>query len=145
MEKEKRPEKFATSFLGKGWSFPPGFSPGTGLVEMSKEEQDIQESLTILLGTRPGERIMQPNFGCDLTDLFFEPISTRLITYIKDRIKTAILYFEPRITVFDIQISADDTLEGKVNILVEYTIRTTNTRSNFVYPFYTTEATGKMA
>lgn len=68
MEKER-------SFLGTGWSFPPEFNRHSGNVKMVSEEQDIEESLRILLSTRLGERVMIPRFGCDLTDLLFESIN----------------------------------------------------------------------
>lgn len=108
---------------------------------MTADEEDIRKSLEILLSTRPGERVMRPNFGCDLSSLSFEPITSSLKSFIKDLIKTSILYHEPRITVEDVILNADQAQEGKIVITIEYIVRTTNTRTNFVYPFYTQEAT----
>ncbi len=103
---------------------------------MEEGEDNIKSSLHILLSTRPGERIMQPKFGCSLDELLFEPLTTTFQTYIKDLIETAILYFEPRIDVNKITLY-DNTLEGKIDIDIEYTVRSTNSRYNLVYPFYT--------
>lgn len=147
MEEEKNMETLteSTSFLGKGWSFPPEFIKSgrvieSGRVGMTSDEEDIQKSLEILLSTSPGERVMRPDFGCDLSSLSFEPITSSLKSFIKDLIKTSILYHESRITVDDVTLHADQAQEGKIIITIEYVIRKTNTRTNFVFPFYTQEA-----
>ena len=129
------------SFLGSGWSFPPVFSKAEKQVTMLGDEVDIQSSLEILLSTRPGERIMRADYGCNLDELLFEPLTTTLKTYIKDLVSTAILYHEPRIEVNKIELDDSGTLEGRIILSVEYTIRTTNSRYNFVYPFYKNEGT----
>jgi phage baseplate assembly protein W len=126
------------AFLGIGWSFPPEFHKHADAfgVNMVAEEEDIRESLRILLSTRPGERVMQPSYGCGLQAMVFEIINESTITEIKDIIERAVLFFEPRITLEDIDVSTDDLLEGKLNIQLNYSVRKTNTRSNMVYPFY---------
>ena len=127
------------SFLGTGWSFPPTFVRGEGVV-MVEEEDDISSSLEILLTTEVGERVMQPLYGCDLRRLTFEPLDRTLEAYMKDLIETAILYFEPRILLDDVRFELLDT-EGRLDIHIDYTIARTNTRGNIVYPFYRTEGT----
>ncbi len=128
------------SFLGKGWGFPPTFNKSSKTVEMLSDEPDIRSSLEILLSTNVGERVMQPKYGCNLHRLLFEPVDTTLQAYIKDLIKTAILYFEPRIILNDVVLVAQP-LEGRIDIEIDYTIATTNTRKNYVYPFYLEEGT----
>ncbi|MEO1652938.1 MAG: GPW/gp25 family protein [Bacteroidota bacterium] len=124
-----------------GWKFPPTFDKHTKSVEMVSEEADIQESLHILLSTRPGERIMLPEYGCDTYALVFEAIDATNISVMKRMIERAILYFEPRITLNEVKISFVEETEGLLNIDLDYTIRKTNTRSNMVYPFYVLEGT----
>lgn len=133
-------EKF-TSFLGTGWSFPPRFEKRTKRVAMVSEEDDIRESLIILLSTRPGERVMNPLYGCNLDDLIFAPLNLTLKTYVANLIDTAILYFEPRIDLEKVEISENNDLEGELLIEIDYKIRSTNTRRNLVYPFYRGEGT----
>jgi phage baseplate assembly protein W len=133
-------EKF-TSFLGTGWSFPPRFEKQTNRVELVSDEDDIRESLIILLSTRPGERVMNPLYGCNLDDLLFAPLNLTLKTYVVDLIETAILYFEPRIDLNKIEINENNDLEGELLIELDYTVRSTNTRRNLVYPFYRGEGT----
>lgn len=129
------------SFLGTGWGFPPNFLRGSGGVAMTSEEEDIRASLAILLSTRIGERVMQPKYGCNLERLLFEPLDTGLQAYMKDLIHTAILYFESRIILEDIALELNQN-EGRVDILLHYKVAATNTRYNFVYPFYLEEGTG---
>jgi hypothetical protein len=129
-----------TTFLGTGWSFPPEFAKRGGLKTVS-DEQDIHESLIILLSTRPGERIMQPDFGCGLRAQVFEVMSEGAVMAIKDLIARAILFFEPRITLDRIVMDDSEIIDGLLRIRLEYTIRTTNSRHNMVYPFYFREGT----
>ena len=128
-------------FLGKGWAFPPTFQKGGGGALMVKEELDIEQSLEIILSTEPGERVMRPDFGCNMQHMVFEPINTSLITFMRDRIEKAILYHEPRIDLKKVNINTANVLEGVVLIEIDYVIRTINSRKNFVYPFYINEGT----
>lgn len=129
-----------SSFLGTGWGFPPTFSRGARGVEMISGEDDIRSSLEILLSTEVGERVMQPRYGCNLHRLLFEPLDLTLQAYMRDLIKTAILYFEPRIVLDDVTFELKSD-EGRIDITVDYTVAATNTRNNFVYPFYLGEGT----
>lgn len=127
------------SFLGRGWGFPPEFNRGSKAVKMLEDEADIKSSLEILLSTRLGERVMVPGYGCNLDELLFNPLNLTLKTFVVDLIKTAILYHEPRIDVNKINIDPTNELEGVLLINIDYTIRTTNSRKNMVYPFYKEE------
>jgi phage baseplate assembly protein W len=127
------------NFLGRGWSFPPTFNFTQKSVEMVGGEMDIAQSLEILLSTRLGERVLRPDYGCDLTEMLFESITVTLLTKIKRIIEKAILLYEPRITLNNIFFTSPDALDGVVNIKIDYTIRSTNSRLNFVYPFYIKE------
>jgi phage baseplate assembly protein W len=125
-------------FLGSGWSFPPRFHKDSRSVGMSSGVQDIHESLEILLSTTLGERIMQPTYGCNLKDYLFDPLDASLDAFLKDLIKTAILYFEPRIHLDRVSLTSEP-LEGRVTIELDYRVRGTNSRYNYVLPFYLNE------
>ena len=124
-----------TSFLGTGWSFPPEFMPATGGVRMTADEEDIHASLKILFGTSQGERFMHPRYGLNMRNLLFEPISTTVKTMNKDRIKKAILIYEPRIQVVRLDLDTSEQMEGRVVLILDYMVRSTNSRYNLVYPF----------
>ena len=126
------------AFLGVGWGFPPEFHRHADAlgVKMVTEEDDIAESLGILLSTSPGERLMQPSYGCGLYTMVFETINQSTITRLKDLIERAVLFFEPRVTLESIDIDTENVLEGVLKIRLNYRVRKTNSRSNIVYPFY---------
>lgn len=129
------------SFLGKGWGFPVQFDPQTKGVSMVSDEEDIRESLRILFSTRLGERVMQPTYGCALQALVFEVVNERTLSEIREAVERAILFFEPRIRLDRVDVDDEQVYEGLLQIRVYYTIRSTNTRSNIVYPFYFREGT----
>ncbi len=128
-------------FLGTGWGFPPTFVKGVNSINvmMVSNEQDIDESLRILLGTTPGERVMYPSYGCGLKKRVFEKLDASVMTALKDDIARAVLFFEPRITLNSIDVDLEDQFNGCVRFCLNYTVRTTNSRSNIVYPYYLNE------
>jgi hypothetical protein len=131
----------ASDFLGKGWSFPPDFTgPATG-VAMLEADADVASSLQILLSTVPGERVMQPLYGCNMRELVFESLDTRMKTLMQDKIDSAILYFEPRVILENVTLDDSQILEGVVLISVIYQVKSTNSRFNFVFPYYIQEGT----
>ncbi len=137
MENSNQSDQYR-SFLGTGWSFPPSFSKG-GVV-MTEDEEDIQASLQILFRTAPGERFLQPTYGLDMQAPMFEPMSTTLRTFLIDRVRTAILIHEPRITLINLQIDSPDPHDGSLRVLLEYEVRATNSRFNLVFPFYISDS-----
>lgn len=128
-------------FLGKGWSFPPAFDLNKKQVCMVEDEEDISQSLEILLSTHLGERVLLKEYGCGIHTMSFENITVTLLTKMKAIIKKAILLYEPRIDLEKIFFTSPTSGEGIVNIEIQYRIRTTNSRFNFVYPFYVKEGT----
>ncbi len=131
------------AYLGRGWAFPPEFGPGGTEVAMAAGEEDIAQGLTILFGTAVGERVMRENYGCDLTHYMFEETDQSLLTSINGAVSDAILYYEPRIRLDGVDVTASDQTEGLILIAVRYTVRANNTRFNLVYPFYLIEGAGR--
>ncbi|MEO7997235.1 MAG: GPW/gp25 family protein [Gemmatimonadaceae bacterium] len=125
-----------TSFLGTGWSFPPTFARGLDGVRMVSGDDDIHDSLVILFGTALGERFLRPRYGLDMHALLFEPMSTTMITELEDRVRTAILVYEPRIDLLTLRLDTSAQSEGRVVLIIDYAVRATNSRFNLVYPFY---------
>lgn len=134
-------EESFKNFLGNGWAFPPAFDLDSKRVEMVSAEKDIEQSIRIILGTIPTERVMEPKFGCDLLSYVFETNDPTYLTLLKDAVKDALLYYEPRIKVRDIRFGKEKFEHGILTIHIEYTVIITNSRSNMVYPFYFKEGT----
>ena len=110
---------------------------------MLDDEDDIVSSLQILLSTAPGERIMVPQYGCNMDELVFENLDTRMRTLMADKIESAILYHEPRIDLEHVRVEDDpaEAIGGRLLIGVTYRVKATNSRFNFVFPYYRDEGT----
>ncbi|GEO11930.1 GPW/gp25 family protein [Segetibacter aerophilus] len=127
-------------FIGTGWSFPPAFDKATGNTAMTTGVEDIFGSLHILFSTTLGERVMRPEYGCNLKDYVFDPANTAMEAYIKKLVEDAIIYFEPRITLEKVGVDFQN-LEGIMWIKIDFRIDATNSRANYVYPYYLKEGT----
>lgn len=127
------------SFLGRGWSFPPVFDKLEKQVKMLEAEDDVRSSIHLILSTETGERMMEPEFGWKRDRWLFEALTTTSATVIQQEIETALIVYEPRIDLNEVRLIPGPKEAGKVEILVDYTVRNTNTRHNLVFPFYLTE------
>ncbi len=121
-------------FLGKGWKFRVAIK--NEKIASAEGEDPIKESIMIIIGTAKGERVMRPDFGCGIQELVFGPNNTSTATLISVYIKEALLKWEPRIEVLNVSAVPDKEEGNRLDINIEYRIRTTNTRRNIVYPFY---------
>lgn len=158
-------------FLGRGWRFPirllPAAKPGAGrsaattttMLEIEPQQPDrappkllglawsegadkIADSIWIILSTAPGERLMQPEFGCGIHELVFEPNLPQLLDLIADQVADALRRFEPRIDVVDVSVRDVDGAPNQLLIDVSYKILSNNQLYNLVYPFYLQEGAG---
>ncbi len=125
------------AFLGQGWAFPVDVT-ATGEIRLAAYEEDIRQSIQIILGTNPGERVMRPDFGAGLRALMFEPLNTTTIALTRHRVEQALITWEPRIDTITLEIEPRPEY-GQLLITVNYRVRATNTFYNLVYPFYLLE------
>jgi phage baseplate assembly protein W len=125
------------AFLGVGWAFPPDASP-SGDMATSAYETDIQQSIRIILGTAPGERVMRPDFGAGLKTLIFEPMNTTTAALAQYTVQKALTQWEPRIDQVTVAVTPQPA-NGSLSIDIRYRVRLTNVFYNLVYPFYLTE------
>jgi phage baseplate assembly protein W len=125
-------------FLGIGWKFPLQVTPN-GRIAQARAEQRVEESILLILATAPGERAMLPDFGCGIHDLVFAENNSTTITLVVHLVREALVKYEPRIDVLD--VNADSTIDSPNLLLIRlnYRIRATNAIGNLVYPFYITE------
>ena len=122
------------TFLGTGWSFPVRTN-SRGAIERATDETDIEESIRIILGTAKGERVMRPEFGCDVHDYAFAVVDTTTRTLISSSVREALTRWEPRISVERVDTSTAELDAGRLLVDIDYRVRTSNTRRNLVYPF----------
>ena len=120
--------------LGFGMEFPIRIDQAGGLAVVTDEEK-VRQSILAILSTAKGERVMRPDFGCDIHSFVFAILDTSNLTMIKSAVRGALVRWEPRIDVgeIDLTVAGDG---NRVEINVHYTIRITNFSANLVYPFY---------
>ena len=122
-------------FIGKGWRFP--IVPGpTGALAWSEADDDVEQSLRLLLLTRVGERVMRGDFGSRLGELVFAPGSQQNLRAIEAEVRTTIERFEPRAEVLEVTAEADRADPTKITVALSYRVRRSNTRDTLVFPFY---------
>jgi Bacteriophage baseplate protein W len=129
------------AFLGTGLAFPVRPDPTRALPTASGAEK-VRQSIWLILATAPGERRMRPDFGCGIHDLVFQANTQALHTTVTERVRTALLTWEPRIDVLDVTVEAPSDATNFLLIRISYRIRANNTADNLVYPFFLTEGTG---
>jgi uncharacterized protein len=130
----------STKLLGRGWSYPFTLDE-RGEVALSEGEVDIQEAIWMILSTAFGERLMHPDFGCGIHDLVFAPNNIGTAGLARFYVEDALVRWEPRIDVEEVEVQADPTEPELLLISVSYRVRTTDSRYNLVYPFYLTRGT----
>lgn len=124
--------------MGIGWKFPVSVD-STGKIAMSEYEEDIKESIRVILFTLRGERVMQPDFGCSIHDFVFDTLTTTTLGLVESSIHEALTRWEPRINLIEVNVSTDQDQADKMIIDITYLVRTTNSEFNLVFPFYLRE------
>jgi phage baseplate assembly protein W len=127
-------------FLGKGWAFP--IRPRNGRLRLTAQEEAVRNSIFLILGTAPGERVMRPDFGCGINELVFRPNTAALRGAVRASVREALVRWEPRIDVLDVSVEAAPDAANHLLIRVDYRLRSNNALYNLVYPFFLQEGVG---
>jgi phage baseplate assembly protein W len=106
---------------GRGIGFPPRVAPN-GQMAWSEGEPNVRESICIILRTRPGERLMRPQFGSGLDRYLFEPNNIATLRLIQEEVKTSLVRWEPRIKLDDIVVATNPNDQRAVDITIYYTL-----------------------
>jgi len=123
-------------FLGRGWAMPVALDRLTGRLAVAQFEDDIRQSILIILETAPGERVMHPDFGCGIHDLVFGAVDSTSLQRVRSVVEEALRQFEARIDVLSVAADIDDGVDGLLMVEIEYRVRKTNQTGNLVFPFY---------
>jgi phage baseplate assembly protein W len=128
-------------FIGQGWWFP--VKPDVqGRLRWVAGDEEIRQSVWLILTTAPGERQMRPEFGCGLYDLVFDANTAQLHGLVQEQVRAALNRWEPRIDVIDVRVEAPPEQRNLLLIHVDYRIRANNAFFNLVYPFFLVEGAG---
>ena len=128
-----------SGFWGSGWSFPPTFNTADNQLQLSHKVDNINQSIDIILSTLQGERSMMPYFGSNVRAFVFRNMDETAKGELIYSVKNSLLDYEPRISVNEVDITIEDAAAPLVRISVDYTVRTTNSRHNHVFPFSVNE------
>lgn len=128
----------AKDFLGVGWAFPP-CTAQDGSTATASYEEDVRQAVWIILSTDWGERVMRPEFGAGLRSFVFGLLSQTVLQQVQTRVQQALITWEPRINVEQVNVTFDPNDPSKLLIAITYRVRVTNTRQNLVYPFFLEE------
>ncbi|HKE97541.1 MAG TPA: GPW/gp25 family protein [Actinomycetes bacterium] len=126
----------APGFLGRGWDFPLGLDAGGQIQRTPGPDEGIRKSIWTILSTAPGERVMRPDFGCGIHDLVFGVNDARTASAVTGAVRSALARWEPRVDVLDVYAAPDASRPNLLLVEINYQIRSDNSRSNLVYPFY---------
>jgi phage baseplate assembly protein W len=132
----KSAHRLGKDFMGRGWAFPVFVASSTGFVVTAADEEDIRQSILIILKTAKGERVMRPDFGCGIHNLVFAAIDTATLAQVKRDVEDALRTYEARIEVTGVQARAGNLLNGQLIVEIDYRVRQTNQPGNLVFPFY---------
>lgn len=122
-------------FLGRGWKFPIQLD-NEGMVVSSEGKESIEESIRIILSTAKGERVMRPEFGCDINQEVFALNTTATASLIDFHVREALMHWEPRVEVLSVRTIPDKLEANLMEINIDYRIKASNSKYNLVYPFY---------
>jgi len=100
-------------------------------IRLDYDESAIKNSLRNLFNTRPGQRILFPEYGLDLYRLLFEPITDSNARLLGEKIVSAVTRYEPRVRVLECGVNTyPDDLEYQVNLVLEFPLFNTTQTLN---------------
>jgi phage baseplate assembly protein W len=113
--------------FGRGIAFPPRVA-ASGRVAWSEGSDNIRESIRILLMTRAGERLFQPDLGAGLDRFLFEPNTVATHELIKDRVQRTLETWEPRIALESVVVEVDPADRESAIVTISYRLVATQAR-----------------
>ena len=122
-------------WVGRGPRFPWFPDAATGRLEYVEGSELIRQSVATILDTEPGERVMQPTFGCGLRRYLIQPNSVTTRTAMGEDISTSLQLWEPRISVTNVAVTPGED-PSLVWIEISYVRKADRRPDNLVYPFY---------
>ena len=125
----------SSDFLGVGWAFPVGVD-ARGRIGLARQVTDIEQAIQMILLTPKGQRVMRPEFGCQIHDLIFAPNDANTWGMAEYYVEEALRFWEPRIEVLTVTARSDDLDTERLDIHIDYRVKATLDKRTLVYPFY---------
>jgi len=121
--------------IGRGWNFPPA-ADERGTIALTSDDNEVEQSIRIILGTMPGQRVMRPEFGCRIHELVFAPNNAATAGLAIRYIGEALGRWEPRLTLKRVDVEPDPDDPARLVAVVEYEVNSRHSRRSLVFPFY---------
>jgi phage baseplate assembly protein W len=128
-------DKHLADILGSGWAFPVGVD-ARGRIALARQEDDIRQAILMILLTPKGQRVMRPEFGCQIHDLLFAPNDATTAGLAAYYVQDALAMWEPRIRVLDVDARPDADDPARLLIHIRYEVLATYDQRSLVFPFY---------
>jgi uncharacterized protein len=125
----------SSDFLGVGWAFPIGVD-ARGRIGLARQVTDIEQAIQMILLTPKGQRVMRPEFGCQIHDLIFAPNDANTWGMAEYYVEEALRFWEPRIEVLNVTARPSDGNTERMDVHVDYRVKATLDKRTLVYPFY---------
>jgi phage baseplate assembly protein W len=127
---------FDDEFVGRGWSFPLDVT-ANGTIATIGGPRKLEQAMSLVLTTYPGERPFRPEFGARLRDFVFEGATMEVFSGIEREVRDSLRVWEPRVSVREVFVTADSHQPTLLHIEITYVIKGENDERNLVHPFYT--------
>jgi phage baseplate assembly protein W len=121
--------------VGQGWAFPLQVDAQGGLA-LTNDRNELEQAISIILRTSPGQRVMRPEFGSRLFELAFAPNNSQTAARARRLVEEALGMWEPRITVVSVDARPDPKEDHRLLIEITYEVKATHDRRSLVHPFY---------
>jgi phage baseplate assembly protein W len=121
--------------LGRGLRFPVSLNP-SGAVSSAASHDHVRQSLFVLLGTAPGERVGRPDFGCRIHDLMFAPNSALTAARAEVYCEEAIARHEPRVARLSVHAAAHPDEPNRLDIRIRYELVGEVDARELTYPLH---------
>lgn len=124
-----------SNIIGRGWAFPPRLNDRDRIATV-QDDTDIRQAIYIIIFTVPGERVMRPDFGCQIHDLIFDPANEHTAAVAERYVREAINRWEPRIDLVSVRVIPGGTEHGELIIHIDYRAKEQHDTRSLVFPFY---------
>lgn len=96
-----------------------------GGIDMVEDRDSVRQAVLLLLSTVPGERVMRPDYGCDLHRLVFSPNDDTTAGLAIHYVRRALERWEPRVDVLRLDAARNPEEPERLDIILEYRVRAT--------------------
>ena len=106
--------------MSKAWKFPVEVDPATGRVRMVEGDDAVRQSVSLIVGTERGERIMQPHFGARVNRFMFRGVDAELVTGLSREVRQAVELWEERAQDVDVEVVSHPGDATRVSVEIDY-------------------------